>query len=362
MKKLIISLTMLLIGGCFGYGIAILMAHYKVAITPFRFFLFFLCMGLCSILAILAHELGHLITGLLSHYEFISFRFFSWVIQRENTKLRIMKNKIPGTLGQCLMAPKSTDASQPFFLYHYGGTLMNLVCALLSLGIFLLPDSPGFLRIFAITFLLWNGDFAICNGIPLTVSGIYNDARNIQILRKDEAGRICLLKTMRMLIYLQKGCLYSQIPNELYELSDQAQLTNAFAYTLKLTNLNRLVEQKAESDIYALLTLLKPYAENLPDYYRLTFRCEELTQELLHKNRKDVVEDIYDSRMKTYLKQTKGKASTQLIYAALAGFYEQDIPKAEKHLERCMALIPTTPFYADQQMLRASVEDIRKKI
>ena len=51
------------------------------------------------------HELGHLIFGLLTGYRFLSFRIFGLMLTRESGSLRFKKHSMPGTLGQCLMAP-----------------------------------------------------------------------------------------------------------------------------------------------------------------------------------------------------------------------------------------------------------------
>ena len=105
MKKVSFTLLLLGIGGIFGFGFGMLMDAYAISFTAINYIIFVLSLVLGYILAILVHECGHLIAGMLFHYELISFRLFSRVFQREEGKLRVMKNPVPGTLGQCLMAP-----------------------------------------------------------------------------------------------------------------------------------------------------------------------------------------------------------------------------------------------------------------
>ena len=51
------------------------------------------------------HEGGHLVCGLLTGYRFVSFRIGSWMVQRENGRLRFHRYTLAGTAGQCLLAP-----------------------------------------------------------------------------------------------------------------------------------------------------------------------------------------------------------------------------------------------------------------
>ena len=52
---------------------------------------------------IVLHETGHLIFGLMSGYQFSSFRIGTHMLMKENGKLVHRKIKIAGTGGQCLM-------------------------------------------------------------------------------------------------------------------------------------------------------------------------------------------------------------------------------------------------------------------
>jgi len=105
------------------------------------------------------HELGHLICGLRSGYEFVSFRISGTLFLRENGKLVRRHFKVPGIPGQCLMnPPEPVDGQFPHRLYHLGGCLANLLCGALGLaGYFVFARSLPFLAycstIFALLFL-----------------------------------------------------------------------------------------------------------------------------------------------------------------------------------------------------------------
>ena len=93
------------------------------------------------ILHIFIHEGGHLIFGLLSGYEFVSFRVGSFVLIREDGKFRFKRYNIPGTAGQCLMMPpEKKEGSFPFILYNLGGALTNIIVSFITKRLILLKN------------------------------------------------------------------------------------------------------------------------------------------------------------------------------------------------------------------------------
>lgn len=70
-------------------------------------------------IVLIIHEGGHLIMGLITGYNFVSFRIGSFTIIKENGKLVSKKFNIAGTGGQCTLTYKIVDNSQniPFFVY-----------------------------------------------------------------------------------------------------------------------------------------------------------------------------------------------------------------------------------------------------
>ena len=82
------------------------------------------------LLSVTAHEFGHFLFGRLSGYGFVSFRVLNWVLLRDNGRRRVKRFSIPGTLGQCLMAPPEKPISRiPSTAYFLGGVAMNLLLA-----------------------------------------------------------------------------------------------------------------------------------------------------------------------------------------------------------------------------------------
>ena len=122
---------------------------------------------------VIIHEAGHLVFGLLSGYEFVSFRIGSLTLIKENGKFRIKKFSIPGTAGQCLMMPpEGKEYDCPYFLYNLGGILTNAIFSIIFLIICLTFTLPKFVEIFFMLIVIIGFSLVLTNGIPFNLGSI----------------------------------------------------------------------------------------------------------------------------------------------------------------------------------------------
>ena len=85
----------------------------------------FILFAVTFFIHVILHEGGHLIFGLLSNFEFVSFRVGSLTLVKEDNKFLIKKFKIAGTGGQCLMMPSTDNYKEcPYILYNLGGVII----------------------------------------------------------------------------------------------------------------------------------------------------------------------------------------------------------------------------------------------
>ena len=90
------------------------------------------------------HEGGHLLFGLWSGYRFSSFRVLNLMWVKVDGRLRLRRLSILGTGGQCLMAPpEPVEGKIPVVAYNLGGVVVNLLAALLCLGLYLAGPRMG---------------------------------------------------------------------------------------------------------------------------------------------------------------------------------------------------------------------------
>ncbi len=106
-------------------------------------------MYLAICLQIVMHEFGHFVFGLLTGYRFTSFRIGSFMWMKQDGKIRFFRMSVAGTGGQCLMAPPDmVNRKMPYALYNLGGSIMNMLTALLFTAFYFLCREIPYISIF----------------------------------------------------------------------------------------------------------------------------------------------------------------------------------------------------------------------
>lgn len=218
------------IGGCIGYVIGTIQKRMGGNISGLK-----LCvMALLALTAIFLsytiniclHEIGHMILGLISGYEFSSLRFGKLMLAKENGKLRFCKYDMPGTGGQCIMtAPKVDAEKMPVVLYNLGGLVMNLVVLLIGIIVFVIVSDSHFVvgmifLMFAMTSLV----ILITNGLPFSQMG--TDGANTIILYKNKFAREAFRNQLEVVRYLSQNYSVREMPEELFLFDKQIPMTN----------------------------------------------------------------------------------------------------------------------------------------
>mgnify|MGYP002511242950 CR=1 FL=1 len=200
---------------------------------------------LLLVLQIVIHEGGHLIFGLLSGYQFSSFRVASFMWVRQEGTLRFKRLSLAGTGGQCLMDPPDmVDGKLPVALYNLGGSILNLLSALLCLGLFFLTRDLAFWPAVFLMSALIGLVYALVNGIPLRLGAVDNDGHNALSLGKDPAALRAFWIQMKMAAMQAQGVRLKDMPvtqdeslrrrlNALVTTGDESGTADALEKTLK---------------------------------------------------------------------------------------------------------------------------------
>lgn len=145
----------------------------------------------------IAHEFGHLVTGLMSGYKYLFFRIWKYALVKKGGKFSIKHFHIPGSLGQCLMAPpEKVNGDFPFLLYNLGGIIINGLLALVFLGGFSLVDFSWLSSLFFALFFV-GVYLAFTNAYPFP--GLPNDGSNIKSLLKSKDSKVAFYNALQML-------------------------------------------------------------------------------------------------------------------------------------------------------------------
>ncbi len=217
-----------------------------------------LCFYAGILLHTIIHEAGHMVFGLLTGYQFVSFRVLRWTWVRQGGKLSVRKYSLPGTLGQCLLSPpKGYDdpADAPYVLYHLGGVLANLIVTAILLGLTLvLPGLYG--RIICTGLALAGFVLACTNAIPNEPGKLNNDGRNLLELRRSADARRDMHKQLEMTALQADGMRMRDMPDSLFEANPESAKTSMISAFVYAAQENRCMDVQAFEDAEALIDLL----------------------------------------------------------------------------------------------------------
>lgn len=224
------TLGFMCIGGCIGYVISTIQKRMGGNISGLK-----LCvMALLALTAVFLsyainmclHEIGHMIFGLMSGYEFSSLRFGKLMLAKENGKLRFCKYDMPGTGGQCIMtAPKGDVEKMPVALYNLGGLIINLFVFLTGIIVFwVVKTSYAVVGMIFLMFAMTSLVILITNGLPFSQMG--TDGANTIILCKDKNAREAFRNQLEVIRYLSQNYSTREMPEELFLFDKQIPMTN----------------------------------------------------------------------------------------------------------------------------------------
>ncbi len=331
--------SQLLIGGIIGFCIGLFLAFKPFNIPPFSNLLLnivYFCGVLLSLFfaylfQILIHEGGHLIFGILTGYKFVSFRILNYLIVKENDHIELKRYNVAGTLGQCLLAPPEWNDNFPYVLYNLGGVIMNVVSAIITIALFILIPYMPVLSEFLFISTLLALVFAASNGIPIPSSGATTDGNNLYYMKKDLNARRALYQQLEIHNKILQEIRIKDIPDELFDIPDNADISNPLISAIKVNKLNKLFDignyQQAKHEIEDILKI-----ETLPLLLENEIKCEQLFIELITDCQKDIIDKLYNKKLRQYIKVTKNYPSRQRLLYAYYLLYKNDSESANNHL------------------------------
>ncbi|MDR1588604.1 MAG: hypothetical protein LBS51_00210 [Oscillospiraceae bacterium] len=366
MKKITVILLMILISAAFGFvigyfGVTLFenLVERQTANEVLLYAVLLICLVLSFMLHIPLHEAGHLLSGKLSGYDFVSFRVLNIMFIKQNGKIARKKFKIVGTLGQCLMSPpEPVDGRYPFVLYNLGGSLMNLTASAAGLGFYLLfskalPMAAAICAVFAIVGIL----MSLINLIPMKPGGVANDGYNALTLVKRESARRAFWLLLRINTLTQQGARFRDMPAEWFDIPDDG-LNDTITTVIALYRFSYLLDKHDFAEAKILAELLLNGADKMLEIHKTELRCELLFLEIIGECRVEEIERIYDKKLKNYIKATGVYVSHQRLLYAYEKLVVNDEGNAQKVLDRFQKACLTYPNVGEIESERDLIEVI----
>ena len=301
-------------------------------------------------LHILIHEAGHLVCGLISGYEFYSFRIGSimWLRDPQTGKMQRKKLTIAGTGGQCLMSPPDLkDGRVLVILYLLGGVLANLLASLILLPFCFISTVPSGLAAFCKLMVVMGSLTAVTNGIPLHLSGIDNDGRNAWAMYQDSSLIPYFWVQLKANQQMAQGVRLRDMPAEWFAMPEPEKMNQGIVAAIGVFCCNRLMDEQrldeAEQEMERLLRMKSAMA----GIHRGLLVCDLIYCKLLRKESVETIHGWLNDSQKKFMKTMKNFPSvirTQYAYALLG---EKDEEKALQWLKNFEQVAKTYPYASD---------------
>ena len=300
-------------------------------INPILFFVGFIAAVYAAfIFHIIIHEGGHLVFGLLTGYRFSSFRIFSFMWVKEGESVKFKRHSIAGTGGQCLMGPPDIkNGEMPIVWYNLGGSLMNIIFSTVFLICFFLFNSVSVLSGILLLFALLGYSLAILNGVPMRMGAIDNDGYNAISLSKDAQAREAFWMQMKVVEETTKGVRLRDMPAEWFTVPVDEAMSNSMVAARGVFACNRLMDEERFEEADELMAHLLEIESGMVGLHRSILICERIYVELIHQNRREVVEEKLTKNLQSFMKAMKDTPSILRTQYAIALLYENDKAKAE---------------------------------
>lgn len=315
------------------------------------------------LLQIIIHEAGHLVFGLLSGYQFSSFRIGNLMFVKIEDKIKIRKFSIAGTAGQCLMSPPDlVDGKMPIVLYNLGGCIFNLIISVLfGVLAYVRGDHPfEFIIYVAITVI--GVAFALTNGIPLMVGPISNDGHNAMSLGKNPKAMQAFWLQLKVNNEQAKGKRLKEMPESWFPSPADEDMGNGLIAALGVFRASWLMDQLRIEEAADYIENLLSKQTGIIGLHRSLLINERIYCELVAKGNTSEAISLHNKEHEKFIKQMKNTPSVIRTEYAYALFVEKDEKKAEDWLNLFEKVANTYPYPREIEGERELLNLVNEKL
>ncbi len=301
---------------------------------------------LASVLfSIVTHELGHLIAGLLTGYRFVSFRIFSFMLIKAEGKWKIRRMSVPGTGGQCLMAPpRKKNGHYPFALYNLGGILLaGYLSLFIIVGAVFIPNST--VRFLLFIFGLFSFYINLINAIPTKGKSMVNDATNLRMAMKSDTARLALWNQLEYVSLHAQNVRTADMPEEMFVLPDKKELSNPLVIWQVIAAVERAEDLGEYEKARSIVSFALDNAPFIFPLYKNVLQLEGIYLDSVLKTESDESEEYYRQIQK--MPALQNLISFHRASYAYLLLRKKDTVGAEKALSDYQKKIKKAPFEAD---------------
>lgn len=267
-KDKIYNILMLIVVIALSFLMGLKLATYVFADDFLTGYLLLILMIIVAVvLQTILHEAGHLVFGLLTGYRFLSFRVMSFIWLKDEGKIRFKRYMLPGTLGQCLMAPPPYSDRFPYVLYNLGGALMNLIVSAVFFVLYMFIQQR-IVKGACLAMVFYGVISALANGVPLRTRYVNNDGMNIVEAARDPDAKRAFWQQLKINELLTQGVRPRDMPFELFMYPEGKVTSSTLVAGIKIMNESRAMDSGDYQHAYELIMQLLSQGEKLGGLYR----------------------------------------------------------------------------------------------
>ena len=298
--------------------------------------------------AVIVHEFGHLIFGLLTGYKFAAIGFGHHLFLMRDGRLRRFVYKLPGALGFCAMeVPDMKDGSFPFALYLSGGAFGNTFLALVCIFAFVSGIGGGIL-FFPHAFLFpafVNAYFAIVSILPIKTKFLNTDGKQLFDLLKHKNIRKSFWACEKISAAQYRGVKFEDIPSEWFNETDDTQ--SVYAASIRAVRFLARTETDEPKEVCALIE--KELSENhaLSGRSKALLICMRIYYESIGERDAGTLKKLITQTQIDFMKRMKNVPSVIQTEYAYALLVEKDVREASRIKARLEKISKKYPFPAE---------------
>lgn len=361
---ILVMLGSLLAGGLFGFYLSSTAVEQGLGFGDYMWTLLWMALGLYLVVfaQIALHELGHLLGGLLSGYGFSSYRLGSFMLLKENGKLRLRRFSIPGTGGQCLMIPpKPVDGKIPYVLYGLGGVAMNTLVAVVALILWAILEKGTMGSVLLMMTAMFGAVLALSNGLPIRMGNVDNDGRNVLTLKKHPGAMAHYIHQMQISDYLTKGYRVKEMPEAWFPKPELGEMTDSLTATAGVFAANRLLDEHRFAEAQAWMEEMLTADTGMTELHSRLTLSDLLYCLLIGENRPETLNRWLDAEQKQFMQVMKKSVSILRTEYAIALLLEKNEEKAQKLLTQFEKQAKQYPYPQEAQSERELMELVKTK-
>lgn len=310
-------------------------------------------------LSTVLHEIGHLIFGRLTGYKFLSFRIGNIMLVKIDGKLKIKKFNIPGTGGQCLMAPPEPLYGEfPVMLYNLGGVTINILAAIASVIVYVCVDNIV-LGVFFLIFAFVNAFSGLMNGIPMTVGTVNNDAKNAFFIKNNKTAKTAFFLQLKMNEAMLQGVRLKDMPEDWFNIFENDGCSDSLSSSIEVFYCQRLIDAKKFDN--AIAEIEKVTAKNnILEMYKNIILCDLIYCKLVTGCDKEEIRALLNPKQKKFIKLMSKSIGILRTKFAIALLYDKDEGSASKILRAFEKISRKYPYKADAEGESELVEIVKQ--